>query len=196
MRSLRTSSLIVVLAATAVTLSGCVPSFLAPQAQQSQPATAPTQPPAEPVTTDPSATDPGTTEPATGPTTVSEGSYGPVTVDDGAGDTWTYTVDGVVVDVPVDEEVPAGQQVVGLLISATHDDGTASFTTCFDVELVTDSGSYLVGPETWPTVESVLGNSEDLQGAVAAVTVPEGSDLNHWVITSRYGDDVQEITYG
>lgn len=199
MRQRRVVSSALLVAAVAVSLSGCFPSFPALQAPPQQPAqTDGDEPAPAPAETDPGTADPGATEPGTGePTVVTSGSYGPVTVDDGAGDTWTYTVEGVVTDVPVVGQLPAGSVAVGIVISATHDDGGTSFSpTCFDIALVADGQSYMYDGTVTAAQNDLYGISEDLASAVAVIAVPEGTDPLHWQITSRYGDDMQDIVYG
>lgn len=178
-------------AVLAVALAGCIQlPTIAPAApatsaapQSSAPATSaapsptPTQEPADP----------------------GAGGMGPFTVDDGAGDTWTYTVAGYELPTQIESgSVPAGMEAVSLVIDATHDEGTASFNTALEIQVVTASGTYSSLDAASAGVTAVNDTfflSESFTQGRAIVAVPAGTTTGSFLVISRYGDDVREFPF-
>lgn len=160
--------------------SSSAPTSAAPSSSEPAPSATPTQTPSE--------------EPE--PTA---GGLGPFTVDDGAGDTWTYTVSGYELPTQIESgSVPDGMEAVSLLIDATHDDGSASFGTCFEVQVVTESGTYSSLDEASLGVTAVNDTflqSESFTGGRAIVAVPAGTTSGSFLVISRFGDDVREFPF-
>jgi len=124
---------------------------------------------------------------------------GPFTVDDGAGDTWTYTVTGYELPTQIQSgTVPEGMEAVSLVLDATHDDGSASFSTCFEVQVVTASGTYSTSDPASlavTAVNDVYAASDSFVEGRAIVVVPAGTTEGSFVVTSRFGDDVREFPF-
>lgn len=182
-------------AVLAAALAGCIqlPS-IAPVASSPAPTSAAPTSSAPETSAAPTPTETQTEEPDPG-----AGGLGPFTVDDGAGDTWTYTVTGYELPTQIESgSVPAGMEAVSLLIDATHDEGSASFNTCFEVQVVTASGTYSSGDEASSGVTAVNDTyflSESFTEGRAIVAVPAGTTSGTFVVLSRFGDDVREFPF-
>lgn len=176
-----------------VALAGCI----------QLPTVAPVAPSPAPTSEAPASSAPATSAaPTQSPTEEPDpaaGGLGPFTVDDGAGDTWTYTVTGYELPTQIESgSVPAGMEAVSLLIDATHDEGSASFNTCFEVQVVTASGTYSSADEASAGVTAVNDTyflSDSFTEGRAIVAVPAGTTTGSFLVISRYGDDVREFPF-
>lgn len=186
----RTIASALIIGASAVALTGCLPL----------PPALPSAPPAPTVGTsaDPStAPDPAESpessspaEPAETATAPADGDF-PYTVDDQAGDVWSFDVTNLIADPPLESGSPEdGTFFVGVVISADHVEGGASFRTCFDIFIKgTDGETY-----DWSDSIGVLAENDvrDADGsgftdAVAAVQLPEGVEPDQVIIRASYG---------
>lgn len=190
----RTAAAALVLGVGALALTGC---FSPPPLPTAEPA-----PPVEPTsTTEPSgeAQPSGEAEPTTSSDPAPSGDL-PFTVNDGAGDTWSFDVVELVANPPLVSGTPEeGTFVVGVVVDAVHDDGSASFTVCFDILVEGSDGETYDYDDTSGVLvaenDLYLGSSADeFSGAIAAVQMPEGVDPVRVTMRSAFGypevDDV------
>lgn len=179
----RTLAAALVIGASAIALTGCLP--LPPELP-----TAPAEPPIAEST--PSAAEPApSTEPAPSAEPDAPTADYPFTVDDDAGDTWSFDVTGLIADPPLEAgEAEDGTYLVGVLLSAEHLDGTASFTICFDIFVEGDDGETYDWSDTLGvTAENDIYYADDdaFTDAVAAVQLPEGVEPARVIVRSSYG---------
>lgn len=183
----RTVFAALVAGAAALALTGCI--GMPPASPPAPPApTLPTQP--APAPSDDDAPEP---EPTADQQEPSTGDY-QFTVDDGAGDTWSFSITGVEDAPPMQSgSAAAGHHLVGVLIDARHDVGSASFTTCFDIIVVGSDGvEYDFGDTIANTAENDIfyqeaGAGTEFQGARATVQLPDGVEPAQVVLRSSFG---------
>ncbi|WP_404311840.1 hypothetical protein LG314_10890 [Agrococcus terreus] len=176
----RTSIALAVLGAGALALAGCLPTPpTLPTAAPPQPTQTQTAPESDPA-------EPSESQEATPP---QAGDYAH-TVDDGAGDVWSFTVTSIDDDPPMESGEPEpGTSFVAIRIDGHHDEGGASFTTCFDMLVVGSDG------ETYDWADTVAVTAEDdifyvddtFEGARAVVQLPEGVDPVQVILRSTFG---------
>lgn len=173
----------------ALTLTGCIMPPPAPTAAPATPTQTMAQPAGDPGTTSEPAPPSGSSAPA--------GDY-PFTVDDGVGDTWSFDVVELVADPPMESGEPApGTHFVGVVISAQHLEGSASFMICFDILVEGTDGETYDWRDTL-TVTAVddlyFADDQAFTRAVAAVQLPEGVDPVRVTMQSRYGaPEVEDV---
>lgn len=175
-----------VLGASALALTGCLPM---PPALPAAPTAEPIDP-AEPTESSEPA-EPGTTTDASEePSEPSSGAYDH-TVDDGAGDTWSFSVTGLEPNPPMQSGEPeAGTYFVGILFDAEHVEGSADFSQCFDIFVVGSDGIEYDWRDTISvTAENdvYFADTEGFTQARAVVQLPEGVDPAQIVLRTRYG---------
>ncbi|WP_206448407.1 hypothetical protein [Agrococcus sp. KRD186] len=165
----RTLAAALVIGASAIALTGCLPL----------PPALPEAPPAVTAVPNPSAAP----EPATGDF--------PYTVDDGLGDTWSFDVTNVIADPPMESgEAEAGTFFVGVVVSAEHVEGDVDFISCFDIFITGDDGQTYDWRDTIDvTAENDVYYADDtaFTDAVAAVQLPEGVEPDQVILRSTYG---------
>lgn len=176
-----------ILGASALVLTGCIPL---PPTVPAAPTTGPVEPstPADPTESSEPA-DPGTSEPSES----AEPADGELdfTVDDGAGDTWSFSVTGLEPDPPMESgEAEPGTYLVGIVLDGAHVDGSASFSTCFDILVVGSDGVEYDWRDTIgiTAVDDVyFADDAGFTGARAVVQLPEDVDPAQLIFRTRYG---------
>lgn len=179
----------VLVGAGALALTGCItPPPLPPAAPVPEPTTAPSAP-----VQSSAPADPGSSTPP------SDGEL-PYTVDDGLGDTWSFDVVEVVADPPMSSGEPEeGTFVVGVVIDARHDEGSAGFTSCFHILVEGSDGETYDYADTRASLTPeddifFVAEEESFEGAVAAVQLPEGVEPASVILRSAYGHPEVEDT--
>jgi hypothetical protein len=89
-------------------------------------------------------------------------------------------------------------EAVSLVLDATHDAGGASWSTCFEVQVVTASGTYSSTDDASlgvTAVNDVYGVGESFTEGRAIVAVPAGTTEGSFLVISRFGDDVREFPF-
>lgn len=169
----RAVALVALLAAAALPLTGCLPT----------PPELPTGPGTSTAPQPPAAPGPGAPVP--------QGDYR-FTIDDQAGDTWSFSVTGIEIDPALGSgDAGPGMRAFAVLIDARHDEGSAGFLTCFDVELVVAGGrSYayergaLQAADT--DIRDVHGD-DVFEDARVVIAVHDGAMPEQVLVRARYG---------
>lgn len=195
----RTAAIALVAITGMLALTACFPQ---PPALPNAPAPAPSSvgaDPGAPAATPSAAADPSESAPAS-----QEPSAGelPFVVDDGAGDIWAFDVAEVVADPPLEHGAPEpGTFVVGIILNGEHREGTARFTTCFDILVTGSDGETYDYADTVQELTPVddifyLGAESSFERAVGAVQLPEGVDPVQVTLRSSYGHpEVEDIVF-
>lgn len=171
-----------VVGASALVLTGCIPT---PPPLPAAPTTAPIDPSTTPAPSESS--EPGA---SADPTEPSDGAFD-YTVDDGAGDVWSFTVTGLEEDPPMESgEAEAGTYFVGILLDAEHVSGSASFQRCFDILVVGSDGVEYDWRDTIAVTaedDVYYADTEAFTQARAVVQLPEDVDPDQVVLRTRFG---------
>ena len=177
-----------VLGASALALTGCIPM---PPAIPAAPTGSPIEP-ADPVDTTEATepAEPSETGSSEEPSEPAPGAYD-FTVDDGAGDVWSFSVTSLEEDPPMQSGEPeAGTYFVGILFDAEHLEGSFGFSSSFDIFVVGSDGVEYDWRDTIAvTAENDVFYADEagFTQARAVVQLPEGVEPAHVILRSAYG---------
>jgi hypothetical protein len=165
-------------------------------------APAPAPSPADPQPTDaqpgdPQPTDAAPADPQPGGEVEPNTAVGEqVTVDDGAGDTWSFAVTGVEENPPMEGGSPeAGTRFVAVLFDGQRVEGSFAFIDLFEISAIgTDGNAYLWSDTIQVTAEDDIFyvEGDSFTGARAVIQLPEGVDVDAVVVSSAYGQGVED----